>query len=250
MAAVAQTLTLTGRADINGTSNTLANVINGNSGANSLYGGDGNDTLDGGIGDDSLVGGAGDDTYVVDSASDVVVENSAEGADLVQSSVSFTIAENVENLTLTGYSRLNGTGNTLANVITGNSGANNLSGLEGNDTLDGGTGDDTFAVGSGTDTIMGLSGGDILTIAGGATANATVTAAWTGTSGTTNSGTATLTTAGFGVDLSAVTGGTAGFCVSNTGCCYDADGVGLGGYAGRRFGCGHASGRRWCGQPH
>jgi len=36
MAAVAQTLTLTGGADINGTSNTRANVINGNSGANSL----------------------------------------------------------------------------------------------------------------------------------------------------------------------------------------------------------------------
>ena len=44
----------------------------------------------------------------------------------MQSSVSYTLGANVENLTLTGSADINGTGNTLANVITGNSGTNML----------------------------------------------------------------------------------------------------------------------------
>jgi len=54
-------------------------------------------------------------------------------------------------------------------------------------------------------------------VAGGAAAQATVSVAWTATSSTANSGTAQLTTTGFGVDLSAVIGGTAGFSVTNFG---------------------------------
>ena len=41
-----------------------------------------------------------------------------EGTDLVQSSVTFTLATNVENLTLTGSSNINGTGNSAASCCS------------------------------------------------------------------------------------------------------------------------------------
>jgi serralysin len=137
-------------ATINGTSsaNTLngtgeGETITGQGGNDTLYGFGGNDTLNGGSGADKMYGGTGNDTYVVDNTGDVVYENANEGTDLVQSSVTYTLAANVENLTLTGSSSRNGTGNELNNVITGNSGTNILAGLGGADTLIGGNGTDT-----------------------------------------------------------------------------------------------------------
>jgi Ca2+-binding RTX toxin-like protein len=50
----------------------------------------------------------------------------------------------VENLTLTGITAINGTGNTVANIITGNTANNTLSGGAANDTLTGGLGADSF----------------------------------------------------------------------------------------------------------
>ena len=58
--------------------------------------------LNGGAGNDTMTGGAGNDTYVVDAAGDVVTEAAGEGTDTVQSSISYTLGANVENLTLTG----------------------------------------------------------------------------------------------------------------------------------------------------
>ena len=72
--------------------------LRGNSANNSLEGGNGNDSLNGDSGNDTLLGGAGDDTYVVDSTSDVVTESSSAGTDLIQSSVSYTASNNVENI--------------------------------------------------------------------------------------------------------------------------------------------------------
>jgi Ca2+-binding RTX toxin-like protein len=133
----------------------LANRLTGNAGNDSLTGGAGHDTLDGGAGadtliggagNDSLVGGAGNDRYVVNSRNDRISETSTARTevDTVVSSVSWSLGENLERLTLTGSADTNGTGNALGNLIIGNSGDNRLTGGAGNDTLTGGQGADIF----------------------------------------------------------------------------------------------------------
>ena len=82
---------------------------------------------------DTLQGGAGNDTYVI-NRNDVIVEAVGAGIDTVESSISYTLGANLENLTLTGSSHLSGTGNALKNVITGNSGNNRIDGAGGIDT--------------------------------------------------------------------------------------------------------------------
>jgi Ca2+-binding RTX toxin-like protein len=150
-----ENLTLTGSSNINGTGSSVANGITGNSGNNSLDGGAGNDSLNGGLGNDTMVGGTGNDSYTVDSLLDVVTEASGEGTDLVNSSITLSLAlasyNNVENLTLTGSSNINGTGSSVANGITGNSGNNILDAGAGNDSLFGGLGNDTLTGGLGLD---------------------------------------------------------------------------------------------------
>jgi Ca2+-binding RTX toxin-like protein len=152
LAANVENLTLTGKSVINGTGNELNNVLIGNAVANILTGGAGNDTLDGGAGIDRLIGGLGDDTYVVDVAGDVITELANEGTDTVSSKITYTLGANLENLTLTGTTAINGTGNAANNIITGNAAANILTGGAGNDVLDGGVGSDTLTGGTGDDT--------------------------------------------------------------------------------------------------
>ena len=145
---------------------TIANGVvienaTGGSGNDTLTGNTANNTIDGGAGNDTMVGGAGDDTYVVDSSSDVVTESSGEGTDIVKSSsISLSLANyaNVENLTLTGSSNYNLTGNSSANTLTGNSGNNTIDGGAGNDTMIGGDGDDTYYVDSSSDVVTESSG--------------------------------------------------------------------------------------------
>ncbi len=202
----AENLTLTGTATT-GTGNTLNNVITGANNAVQyiLSGGDGDDTLTGndlvdtltggigsdiligGVGADTMIGGTGNDTFVVDNANDVVTEATSEGTDLISSSVNIAaLAANVENLTLTGASANEGTGNALANVmvgneatetytlvggagddtITGNNLADILSGGDDNDTLSGSAGNDTLNGGAGNDSLDGGTGND--TLVGGA----------------------------------------------------------------------------------
>jgi len=105
-------LTLVGSDSVEATGNALDNVITGNAVAS------------------LLAGGEGDDVYVV-QANDTIVERDGEGNDLVKASVSFTLAEHVERLTLTGAAEIDGTGNALDNVLTGNAAANRLYGAGG-----------------------------------------------------------------------------------------------------------------------
>jgi Ca2+-binding RTX toxin-like protein len=155
-----ENLTLSGNTAINGTGNTLNNILNGNSGNNLLLGLEGNDSLDGKAGNDTLEGGAGDDTYTID-AGDTITENANAGTDTIKVGfASYTLTANFENLTLTGTLAINGTGNNSNNLLTGNNVANTLTGLEGNDTLTGGSGNDTLVGGNGNDVLTGGSGLD------------------------------------------------------------------------------------------
>ena len=144
-----EVLTLTGTDAIDGTGNTLANLITGNIA---------NNILNGGAGADTLAGGLGDDTYVVDPAGDLIVENSGEGTDTIMSGFTYALTGNVENLTLTGASAIAGTGTSGDNVIVGNGAYNILNGGDGNDTLDGNGGPDVLRAGAGNDRYLYTSG--------------------------------------------------------------------------------------------
>jgi Ca2+-binding RTX toxin-like protein len=165
-----ENLTLTGNDHINGTGNTLANTITGNAG---------NNIIDGGDGVDKLIGGAGDDTYIVDlvrtgttatnfkvALQDTITEAANAGNDTVQlrllsgtdystmaNATTLTLGTNLENLNAsdTGLTKLNLTGNALANTLTGNDANNILNGGAGVDTLIGGLGADSLTGGTGND---------------------------------------------------------------------------------------------------
>lgn len=156
-------LTLTGSDNLQGDGNSLDNAITGNSGDNLLKGFSGNDRLAGGAGADDMRGGNGDDLYYVDNVLDEVKELAGQGKDKVISTKTYTLGDNVENLTLSLSAAVDGTGNELNNTLIGNTAANTLMGLDGNDKIDGGGGADTMIGGLGNDKYWVGSAADVVT---------------------------------------------------------------------------------------
>ena len=109
-------LSLLGADNIDATGNALNNTLTGNSGHNVLTGLQGNDKY-----------------YV--NRGDTVIEEAHNGLDTVYSKVSFTLPDNVENLTLLGNASHSATGNALDNLITGNAAQNSLTGGAGDDSF-------------------------------------------------------------------------------------------------------------------
>ena len=143
---------------ISGTSG--SDVLDGTNGADDLRGLGGDDLIRGNAGADTMTGGTGDDRYLVDDSGDLIVELAGEGYDRVYTSVSITLAGEVEALNATGSANLNLAGNGADNWITGNPGANAISGADGNDRLRGLDGDDTLTGGVGNDVLEGGGGAD------------------------------------------------------------------------------------------
>jgi Ca2+-binding RTX toxin-like protein len=109
------------------------------------------------------------------------------------------------------------TGATPNDTLIGGTGNDTLAGGHGDDVLEGGAGQDTFVVTSESDYIIDLSAEDTVQVSAGAYAYAALSATYTAIA--TNlqlSGSLTLYSAGYGVNLSAVSAGTGGFRVYNT----------------------------------
>ena len=131
----------------------------------------------------TFLGGAGNDTYRIWDTG-TIIENPDEGVDTVIVYYSYSLGENLENLTYREGRFSNGhvlAGNELANVITGSNGNETLRGMDGddviyadvagaalsgtvhaNDYLFGGGGNDTLYAVYGNDTLRGEAGFDTL----------------------------------------------------------------------------------------
>ena len=141
---------------------TESDTLTGTAYAEAMFGYAGNDRLDGRGGADFMYGGTGDDAYTVDHGDDQAIELAGEGADSVSATVSYTLGDNVENLSLTGTGAIDGTGNVAGNSISGNNQNNRLWGMDGDDVLEGGYGDDQLFGGNGNDQLDGGWGRDVL----------------------------------------------------------------------------------------
>jgi len=149
-----------------------------------IYGGEGADYFVGFFNADgrsvSILGGIGNDIYRADPTSPAIfVEFPGEGSDAVQVArgASYTLADNIERISVQGFSGSNLTaaatlvGNAISNSITGHNnvetihgldGADRLFGKGGNDLIFGGQADDYVDGGDGADTLYGDDGNDTL----------------------------------------------------------------------------------------
>jgi Ca2+-binding RTX toxin-like protein len=229
--------------------------VTGGAGNDNITGGAGNDTFVGGAGVDTFNVTSGSDSIsdlAAGGANDVLIVSAgaAVNATVTAPSASSWVAPatSTNGGTLAGtVITANGFGVNLSNVTSGNGwtvtnagngaaiilqGSNiaasgdlltggtsldNLTGGAGNDTLVGGAGIDTFNVDQGTDTITDLGNGvDKLIISSGATAIATLAAAWISTTASSNLGVASINAHGFAVNVGALaTGSTGGWTLTN-----------------------------------
>ncbi len=128
----------------------LALALAGN---DSLNGNAGEDFLKGYGGADVLIGGPDDDQYSVDNPADVVLEDPRSGTDKVFTTLaSYTLPENVEDLSFSGAISHTGIGNTLGNEFFGSTGQDTFYGLGGNDRFHSLGGGDLCHGGKGGDT--------------------------------------------------------------------------------------------------
>ena len=138
-----------------------SDYLSGGAGDDFLDGGEGDDTLVAGLGADELYGSVGNDTYVISDSRALIIEYASEGADKVESSVSFVLSGwYIEALVLTGDAAISGTGNQLDNVIIGNDAGNVLHGGSGADYLVGGLGNDRLIGDGNDDQLYGGPGND------------------------------------------------------------------------------------------
>lgn len=107
-----------------------------------------------------LRGTSGKDVFEVTVAGTTV--SGLENFDTVRSTVSFTLAEDVERLDLIGTAAIDGTGSSKSDHLHGNEAANVLRGLAGNDQLWGEAGNDLLLGGDGNDRLNGDQGDDTL----------------------------------------------------------------------------------------
>ena len=125
-----------------------------------LYGDAGSDDLNGGVGADKMFGGEGDDSFPVDVKEEVIWEI-GDDLDTVNASLTWCLADNLENPNLLGQENLDGLGNSGDNVINVNGGDNDLRGSAGDVRLVGGEGADVvaFGVGFGFDVVQDFESG-------------------------------------------------------------------------------------------
>lgn len=209
-------------------------LIGGNNVSNSVF----TNTLTDNGGTDTLTGGSGTkvvNNYVINSGT-ATITNLGAGIDSILvnagaivnatltnqwSPVSTPSATNTNTNTGTINLYTNGISLDLSKTQFQTSNVWNIVNTGGSDNLTGSSKQVSYTVKAGTSNISNLgnksNGTDVLIVNANATANATIATNWTASSTSSNSGTANITTQGLAVDLSAITLGTKGWKITDTG---------------------------------